>query len=377
MATGFVFHELYLWHNTGLWPLAFPSGLSVQPGEHAESPEPKRRFKNLLDVSGASEKLVQLKPRPVTEDELLRVHPVRHIDHVRALSAGAGGDAGELTPIGGGGFEIAKLAAGGVIVALDAIIDGTVANAYALVRPPGHHALPNLANGFCIFSNIGIAIRHAQAVHGLQRIAVIDWDVHHGNGTQGIFYEENSVLAVSIHQDKLYSSNSGSIDERGSQAGLGSTINIPLPPGSGIGAYAFAFDRVIVPALERYRPELIVVACGLDAAGVDPLGRMLLSSDDYRALTRYAMDLADRYCRGKLLMVHEGGYSAMYAPYCGLAVIETLGNFRTEIVDPMADDINNWAGRELQPHQAAVIDAVVESISQLPVPSSSEMAPVS
>lgn len=359
MPTGFVFHELYLWHNTWNWALVFPPGLTVQPGEHAENPETKRRFKNLLEVSGLMDHLTPIKPRPATEAEILRFHTPAHLDKIRRMSAAGGGDASELTPFGSGSYEIALLAAGGTIEALDAVLSGRVRNAYALVRPPGHHATQDVGMGFCLFGNVAIAILHAQAVRGVGRVATVDWDVHHGNGTQAAFYDTPDVLTISLHQDNLFPANSGGLQERGVGRGEGYNLNIPLPPGCGDGAYIEAMRRVVLPALERYRPEMIVVPSGFDASGVDPLGRMMVSAEGFRQMTALLMEAADRLCGGRLLMSHEGGYSAMYAPYCGLAVLEEMSGHRTAVNDPWGPHIAAWGQQALQPHQAAAIDAAV------------------
>jgi len=365
MTTGFVFHELYLWHNTGNAAMVFPSSLSVQPGEHVENPKTKRRLKNLLDVSGMTDHLVSLKPRYATDDELARVHTRAHIEKIHAMSDAGGGDASVFTPFGQGSYEIAQLAAGGAIVAIEAVLSGKVDNAYALTRPPGHHALPDLGMGFCLFANIPVAIQHARAVHGLGRVAVVDWDVHHGNGTQACFYEDPETLTISIHQDNLFPADSGGLEERGAAAGLGYNLNIPLPPGCGDGAYLETIRRVVLPALERFRPDLIVVACGYDAGATDPLGRMMVSANGFRQMMGLVKEAAKRLCDGKLLVMHEGGYSATYVPYCGLAVIEELSGHKTAIDDPFGEALPHYGQMGLQPHQAAAItraEALLEGI---------------
>ncbi|MBL8183203.1 MAG: class II histone deacetylase, partial [Blastocatellia bacterium] len=245
-----------------------------QPGEHAENPETKRRLRNLIEVSGLIDHLTPIKPRYATEEELARFHTREHIARIKALSAENGGDASYLTPFGKGSFEIAQLAAGGVMAAFDAVIEGRVANAYALVRPPGHHATADVGMGFCLFGNAVVAILRAQIVHKVGRIATIDWDVHHGNGTQSAFYDRNDVLTISLHQDNLFPADSGALAENGTGKGEGFNLNIPLPPGCGDGAYAAAFEQVVIPALHKFKPELIVVPSGFDGSGVDPLGRM-------------------------------------------------------------------------------------------------------
>ncbi|MFN0193261.1 MAG: class II histone deacetylase [Aestuariivirga sp.] len=365
MTTGFVFHELYMWHNTWNWNQLFPPSLTVQPGEHAENPETKRRIRNLLEVSGLLDHLVPIKARPATEDEIARVHTREHIARIKSLSGENGGDASLLTPFGKGSFEIALFAAGGTMAALDAIVRGKVKNAYALVRPPGHHATADMGMGFCLFANVAIALRHARADHKLGRIATVDWDVHHGNGTQSIFYEDPATLTISLHQDNLFPADSGSRDEIGEGAGRGFNLNIPLPPGCGNGAYFAAFEQVVIPALYKFMPELIVVPSGFDASGVDPLGRMMVSSDGYRQMTRMLMKAADDLCGGRLLMSHEGGYSAMYAPYCGLAVLEEMSGQKTHVEDPWGPLMANWGQQNLQSHQQEAISEAVKLVHNI------------
>ena len=289
--TGFLFEEIYLWHDAAIG--TFP----VEPGHHFENPETKRRFRDLLAVSGLLDQLHPIKAIPASEDDLARFHTREYIAQIKRLSSERGGEAGDFTPIGPGSFDIALLAAGGVIRAVEAVVTGAVENAYALVRPPGHHAEPNRGRGYCIFGNIAVAVMYARAKLGVRRVAVVDWDVHHGNGTQQAFYEDPNVLTISIHQDNLYPPNSGAVGENGVGPGVGYNLNIPMPPGSGGGAYLAAFERLIVPALRRFKPELIVVASGLDAAGYDPLGRMMLHSECYRRLTRLFWRLPPTYAR--------------------------------------------------------------------------------
>ena len=228
-------------------------------------------------------------------------------------------------------------------------------NAYALVRPPGHHAERDTGRGFCIFANVAIAATHARQVRGLERVAVVDWDVHHGNGTEHAFYDDPSVLTISIHQDNNYPPNSGAMTDTGSGAGQGYNINVPLPAGSGVGAYVATFERVVAPALRNYRPELIIVASGLDASAMDPLASMMMTSDGYRKLTQVMLGVAHEVCGGRLVMCHEGGYSPAYVPFCGLAIMEELAGVRTELADPLLDLLASFGGQDLQPHQEAVL----------------------
>jgi acetoin utilization deacetylase AcuC-like enzyme len=355
MTTGFVWHELYMWHDTGTGALVMPASLTVQPLGHIESPEGKRRIRNLVEVSGLMDHLVQLKPRPATEDEILRLHTKEYVERIKNMSSEMGGDAGEETPFGRGSYEIALLAAGGCISAVDAVLDGTVDNAYALVRPPGHHAEKDQGRGFCIFGNIAIAAMHARQARGVGRVAIVDWDVHHGNGTEHAFYSDPTVLTISVHQDNNYPPNSGALSDTGSGAGEGYNLNVPLPPGSGVGAYVATFERVVAPALTAFRPELILIASGLDASAMDPLASMMMTSDGYRTLTRTVLAVARDVCGGRVVACHEGGYSPAYVPYCGLAVIEEMAGVKTGLEDPLLGLLAAMGGQDIQPHQEAVV----------------------
>ena len=364
--TGFLFHELYMWHDTGHAALWYPSSLKVQPGEHAENAETKRRMRNLMDVAGMLDTLVDVKPRAATEEEILRVHTREYVNKIKALSAERGGDAGEATPFGRGGYDIACLSAGGVMTMVDAVVEGKVDNGYALVRPPGHHAEPDIGKGFCIFGNVGVALHHARHVHGIERAAVVDWDVHHGNGTQRIFYEDPNVLTISIHQDNWYPVDSGHLHQTGEGRGKGANINVPLPPGSGRDAYVGTFERVVAPALRRFKPQLIVIASGFDGSIYDPLGRMMVTTTTYRTLTQIMLGLADELCGGRLVLSHEGGYSAAYVPYCGLAVMEELSGTKSRIDDPFAPFVDVAGGHQLYPHQDEIIAKAAQLAEAVP-----------
>lgn len=362
--TGLVWHELYMWHNTGNYAGIMPAGLTVQPYEHVENPDTKRRFKNLLDVSALTRKLVDIEPRVATRQELLRVHTEAYVAQLESLNA-TGGTPGVFTPMGPGGFDIACLSAGGVLALLDAIMDGAVNNGYALNRPPGHHAVADAAVGFCFLCNGAIGGRHLLETRGLERIAFVDWDVHHGNGTEAAFWEDPRALTISVHQDRCFPPDSGAMQDIGAGAGEGYNLNIPLPPGSGWGAYEAVFDRIVVPALHAFAPQMIIVPSGFDAGAYDPLGRQMMHSDGYRALTAKLKSVAARHCEGRLAFIHEGGYSAPTVPYFGLAVLEELSGIKTKIDDPFQPILAGLGGQELQPHQDAVISEVATLLDGL------------
>lgn len=337
MATGFYWDEKCFWHSQGEHALYLPVGGWVQPPSatgHVESPDSKRRLKSLMDVSGLTAQLACGAAAPATMEDLLRVHQPGYLEAFRSLSRGEGGNLGEDGRFGPGGFEIACQSAGLALAAVSDVLAGRVARAYALSRPPGHHCLPGRSMGFCLLANIAIAIEAARATHGLGKVAVVDWDVHHGNGTQAIFYDRPDVLTISLHQERCYPSDSGFATERGDGAGTGANINVPLLPGGGHRSYVRAIERIVLPALARFRPELIIVACGLDASGVDPLARMMATSETFRDMTRRVVDAAGQLCGGRVVAVHEGGYSEVAVPFCGLAVIEELSGHRTAVEDP-------------------------------------------
>ncbi|WP_372887216.1 class II histone deacetylase [Shimia sp.] len=342
MATGFFWDERCFWHSGGDYALTLPVGDYVQPlaaGGLPESPETKRRLKNLLDVSGLAAELEMRSAAPATRGDLERVHPAAYLDRFKAMSDAGGGELGLRTPFGKGGYEAAALSAGLAKEALRAVLAGELQNAYALSRPPGHHCLPDWPNGFCLLANIAIAIEAARAAGMVGRVAVVDWDVHHGNGTEAIFYDRDDVLTVSLHQARNYPLDSGDAGDRGTGAGLGFNLNVPLPPGAGHQAYLEAMRRIVLPALDRFAPEVIVVACGYDAAAFDPLSRMMASAETFREMTRQVMGAAEKLCGGRLVLVHEGGYSEAYVPFCGHAVLEQLSGSAIHVPDPMAETL--------------------------------------
>lgn len=344
--------ERTFWHATGMQALFLPVGGWVQPpagGVGADTPESKRRILSLLAASGVIDGMARPRAVPATVADLLRVHTQRYVDEFKAVSDSGGGDIGDVAPFGPGAFEIALLSAGLAKQAVADVVTGQHDRAYALCRPAGHHCLPDRSMGFCLLCNIPIAIEAAKAEHGLGKVAVIDWDVHHGNGTQAVYYDRDDVLTISIHQENCFPPGYSGAEDRGAGAGEGFNLNIPLPAGCGHEAYLRAMEAIVIPALDRFGPELIIVASGLDANGLDPLARMLLHSDTYRAMTRMAGEAADRLCQGRLVVVHEGGYSEAYVPFCGQAVIEALTGLEPVVADPVVDMIGAQ-----QPSEAAL-----------------------
>ena len=367
--TGFIWHEKYAWfdlgHDAGL---VHPDGMTIQPDKHVYDLEVVRRFRNLLEVSGLLDQLTKVAPRHATEAELTRVHPAEYVEEVRQLSElpmGGEGQSNVFAPVPRGAFEIASLAAGGAIAAVEAVVNGEVDNAYALLRPAGHHAEPDRAMGFCIFSNAAIAARHLLDECGLNRVALIDWDVHHGNGTQAALYDDPRALTISVHQDRLFPPDDGFVDQIGVGGAEGTNLNIPLPAGCSSAAYHEVYDRVVIPALETFRPDIIIIPSGFDAGHMDPMGRMLMHSQGYRELTRKLMKVADELCGGRLVFLHEGGYARWTVPFYGLAVLEELSGIETGVVDPY-QGYASTEGLGILPHQVAAIDAAAVNLKSVP-----------
>ncbi|MBU2983569.1 class II histone deacetylase [Lentibacter algarum] len=340
MTTGFFWDEKCFWHGGGDYVLTFPAGGLVQPsatGGLPENPETKRRLKNLMDVTGLSSELAMQTAPEASYEDLARVHPKSFLTKFKQTSDAGGGELGRRTPFLQGGYEIAALSAGLSKSALSAVLKGEVKNAYALSRPPGHHCLPDWPNGFCLLANLAIAIEAAQAAGQAKRFAVVDWDVHHGNGTEGIFYTRDDVLTISLHEDRNYPLDTGDLADQGKGAGLGYNKNIPLPAGAGHDTYLEAMERIVLPALAAYKPDVIIIACGYDASIFDPLAHQLCTAETYRLMTRQVMQAAEKLCDGKLMMAHEGGYSEVYVPFCGHAVLQEMAGSKIDAPDPMAE----------------------------------------
>ena len=342
--TGFVFDEHYLAHDTGT-----ESRVEMRDGAFELSPEPHpssvvitSRTKEFLDGSGLSARMTPIATRAASEDEIAMYHTHAYITGIRTLSERGPvrgpllmpwGEVDEDTVLSPGSFEAALYAAGGAMNAVSAVMEGRVRNAYALLRPPCHHATSNQALGFCIFNNTVLAAQHARKVYGLERIMIVDWDVHHGNGTQDAFYADAGVLFVSLHQQNWYPKLSGELEQVGSGTGAGYTVNIPLPAGTGDRGYRAAFEQLVVPVGQQFRPQLILVTAGQDASWLDPMAHMMMTMQGYRQISQLMVDLAEEVCDGRLVVLQAGGYSAAYVPYCTATVVESLLRIDLGIVD--------------------------------------------
>ncbi|MEM9348960.1 MAG: class II histone deacetylase [Pseudomonadota bacterium] len=337
MTTGFYCDERCFWASGGNYAFMAPVGGLVQPmaaGGLPESPETKRRFKNLVDVTGMAAHLAIASAEAATEDDLRRVHTPAYLKEFKEASDAGGGELGLRAPFGPGGYELAQLSAGLAKQALADTLSGKVSHAYALSRPPGHHCLPDFPNGFCLLANIAIALEAARAQDPDLKAAVLDWDVHHGNGTEAIYKNRDDTLTISIHQERNYPLDTGQ-----AETDARANINIPLPPGAGHASYLETMDKIVLPALHRFKPDIIIVACGFDAAAFDPLSRMLATAETFQALTEMTKEAAAALCQGRLTLVHEGGYSEAYVPFCGHATLEALTPGAPHAADPFAETL--------------------------------------
>jgi acetoin utilization deacetylase AcuC-like enzyme len=334
---GLVHDDRYLQHNPGVQHLygsktPYPF---VEPVIHPSNYRLVMRSKHLMDYTGLSQHLLRIPPYLATDDDLAVYHTAEYIDRVKHICSTGGGDTGEGAPAAPDSLDIARLAAGGGMAAVDAVMDGTVRRAFANIRPPGHHAMSDKGMGFCIFNNVVVAARHAQRKHGIERVMVLDWDVHDGNGTQDAFYRDPTVLFFSIHQDRLYPRDFGLLEQIGEGEGEGFNVNLPLPAGSGDATYLKAIEEIVLPIADQFKPELVLISAGQDASTMDPLGRMCVTTEGYRRMTQHMIDIAQSHADGRLVILQEGGYSETYAPYCTLAIVETLAGYRTGIEEPL------------------------------------------
>ena len=293
--TGFVYHADYLEHDMG--------------HGHPESPQRLRAIVARLEETGLLPGLIRITPQPATDDWVTQVHTNSYVKALRTRAPHQGYVSLDPdTSMSPGSLNAAYLAAGGVLTAIDAIMDKRVDNAFCAVRPPGHHAEADHAMGFCLINNVAVAARYFQKRYGLERIAIVDWDVHHGNGTQHAFYKDPSVFFFSTHQYPYYP-GTGAVDERGEGKGEGYTLNVPMSAGKGDTEYLDTFNRVLRPALKAYKPDAIIISAGFDAHRDDPLAGMNLTDEGYKALTRVVKEIASEHAQGRVLSCLEGGYN--------------------------------------------------------------------
>ncbi len=303
--------------------------------DHPEHAGRLQAIEALFQQTGMADRLRCLTPDPATEDQILTVHRPEYLTLLAAVERDRrftmyGGDT-YLTPAS---YQAARLSVGAALGAVDAVLRGEAANALVAMRPPGHHALPDRPMGFCLLANAALAARHAQLVHGVGRILIVDYDLHHGNGTQDIFYDDPDVLFISSHQSPYYP-GTGYVDEIGYGAGAGATINMPLPAGHGDASYARLYEAVVWPAATRFRPELILVSAGFDCHWGDPLGGMRLTLACYDHLARELIRMAGALCAGRIVFILEGGYNLQALSYGLLNVAGALLGDPPGAIDPL------------------------------------------
>ncbi len=320
MASALLYDAIYLGHDAG-------------PGH----PERRDRLIAVMEFLkrqpwfGALERFT---PQPAARQWIESIHARRYVDRVqdacrRKLPYLDVFDVG----ISGESYEVATWAVGGVLTLADRVVDRTVDNGFALVRPPGHHAEHDMALGFCLFNNIAIVARYLQRQHGLEKIAILDWDVHHGNGTQHSFEEDPSVLYVSLHQYPFYP-GTGSRAENGKGKGRGATLNCPMSAGAGDEEYRHAFTERVLPKLHAFQPQAVLISAGFDAHAADPLAQINLSTEFYGWMTARVMEVADQYAEGRLVSMLEGGYSLDALPRCVGAHLSALAGVASSPARP-------------------------------------------
>ena len=314
--TGFVYDPMFLEHETGT---------------HPENGNRMLATMLLLEECGLLAKLKRIDARDALAAELALVHDPAYVAAVQRAAQQGGGWVDPDTLITPRSYDVAARVVGGTLAALDAVMRGDVASAFCLVRPPGHHATPDQAMGFCLFNHVAIAAAYARKQFGLERVAIVDFDVHHGNGTQDAFYADPGVFYGSTHEYPFYP-GTGAAREIGAGAGRGYNINIPMPHGCGDAAYRRAFDEVVLPALRRYRPELILVSAGYDAHFADEIAGQHVSVDGYGALVAMLKEAAAELCDGRLLLALEGGYHLVALPWSIRRTLEVLHG------DPLTPD---------------------------------------
>jgi acetoin utilization deacetylase AcuC-like enzyme len=291
---------------------------------HPERPERYDAVIRAIEKSRLAQDLLPVKPRAATEDELLLCHTSRYLRIAKQdVDAGSPSLSTGDTDIGPNSWDVAAHAVGGVLNAVDAVLSGEARNAFCAVRPPGHHASAGRGMGFCLFNNVAIAARYAQRRHGLDRVMIVDWDVHHGNGTQDIFYSDPSVFFFSTHQWPLYP-GTGRADETGEGRGVGTTMNFPFPAGSGRAEILGAVQKSLMPAALEFRPELLLISAGFDSRIGDLLGQFTLTDDDFADLTLAVMEMAKRHAGGRVVSLLEGGYNLSGLASAATRHVETL-----------------------------------------------------
>ena len=345
MSVAFSTDELYLAHEP-------PGGVP-----HPERPARLSAILGRLESTGLLARMQRLPERDASDEELLAVHDRGVLETVQAQHAAGGGWIDADTFVGASSPAAARRAAGAALAATGAVFDGSARSAFVAARPPGHHATRDRSMGFCLYNQVAVAAAAALA-RGLERIAVVDWDLHHGNGTQAIFDADPRVLYVSTHAYPYYP-GTGTVGERGLGEAAGTKVNIPLPHGAGDRAFLAAYGQVAVPALEAFEPELVLVSCGWDSHARDPLGALAVSTGGYTAVARLILEAAERLCDGRLVAVLEGGYDEHALACCAQALCELLLG-----EEPTADP-EQGAGRPEVVHEIEAVIAAARAAAGL------------
>lgn len=318
MRVGLVYDPVYLEHDTG---------------NHVENAQRLIATMSLFEETELKDKLVLLSPRQATVDELSTVHATEYISRIQSQAERGGGRLDADTVTSSSSYEAAICAAGGAITAVESVLNNRVQSAFAMVRPPGHHATCWQAMGFCLFNNVAIAAKYALANFDLDRVLIVDFDVHHGNGTQDSFYADPHILYFSTHQYPLYP-GTGSINETGTREGEGFTVNVPLIAGCGDGEYQAVFEDLLAPVAKRFQPQLILVSAGYDAHWLDDISSMQVSISGFARLVQILQTIANLFCNGRLVLALEGGYHLQALSLSIKATLDTLLG-ATEIDDPL------------------------------------------
>lgn len=317
--TGLIYHPDYLKHQTG--------------EGHPESPERLVSIMDRLGETGLLKELILIEPRPAGEEDILLIHSREHLETIKSAWGKGFRSLTPDTPISEESFRIAMLAVGGVLTGIDRIMAGEIRNGMALVRPPGHHATPEQAMGFCLFNNVAIGARYLQKRHGVERLLIVDWDLHHGNGTQEAFYDDPSVLYFSTHQYPHYP-GTGSTHEKGEGKGKGFTVNVPMRAWTEPEEFIKKFRDALFERALEFSPDFILISAGFDAHKDDLLGELLLTEDSYREMTQIVLEIAERTCRGRVLSSLEGGYNLTALARSVEAHLRTMTDFgRQKILD--------------------------------------------
>ncbi len=330
LVTGIVYHEAYLRHKLGRG--------------HPERPERIESILEAVEEVLKREDVATLEPKPASTKDLLRVHTEDYVAKIQGMSE-TGGILTMDTPAPPGVYETARLAAGGAMLAGESVVEGRVDNAFALARPPGHHAGRASGGGFCFFNNIAIMVEYVRSHHDLKKFAILDWDVHHGNGTQEIFNRDPDVLYFSTHQSPLYP-GTGAIEQIGEGLGQGSKVNVPLRPGTSGASFKYILTELFAPLVKQFRPDFIAVSAGYDAYFDDPLANLRFTIETYSYSATFVKDLADELCGGKLAVVLEGGYNLKAVSQGVLATLSSmLGLGRVEEPLPVPSQVVDEAVR--------------------------------